>query len=211
MFCPKCGKEIDNNSNYCKYCGAVLLEECSADATDKTESSSAEAVTSSKKRKKFLIPVFLLILVICVAIPISYAVISMNNESKVASKTSSEPATSSSYSSSYSGLNGSSYSSSGMSHSTYCLLYMKVSNVNVTHNGNYAYVTGTILNKGTYKIRYVKVKAVCKDKYGSIVDTDWTYAVDSSWLEPGESKKFEIMIKDTYKEISTAKVTIESD
>ena len=47
------------------------------------------------------------------------------------------------------------------------------------------------------RYRYVKVKAVFKNYSGSIVDTDWTYAVDSTWLEPGESKTFYYMVQNT--------------
>ena len=96
-----------------------------------------------------------------------------------------------------------------MDHSTYCLLYMKVSDVSVSHSSNYAYISGTITNNGTSSVRYVKVKAACKDSSGKVIDTDWTYAVDSSWLDPGESKSFEMMVKDTNKEIRTASVTVE--
>lgn len=96
-----------------------------------------------------------------------------------------------------------------MDHSTYCLLYMKVSDVRVSHSGNYAYISGTITNNGTSSIRYVKVKASCENSSGKVIDTDWTYAVDSSWLDPGESKSFEMMVKDTNKEIRTASVTVE--
>lgn len=106
----------------------------------------------------------------------------------------------------------SSYSSASstyeMDHATYCYLYIKVSNVKVTHSGNYAYISGTVTNTGTYQVKYVKVRAACKDYRGNIIDTDWTYAVDSSWLNPGESKKFEMMVKDTGNDISTASVTV---
>ena len=110
----------------------------------------------------------------------------------------------------------SSYSSSGssysyeMDHSTYALLYMSLSNVSVTHSGDYAYVSGTITNNGAYQIKYVKVKAECKDYRGNVIDTDWTYAVDSTWLDPGESKKFEMMVKDPDKDIRTATVKVMS-
>jgi hypothetical protein len=117
----------------------------------------------------------------------------------------------SSYSgSSYSGssYSGSSYSSSDeMSHSTYCMLYMSITDVQVKHERNYTYVSGKVTNNGTYSIKYVKVKAACKDYSGNVIDTDWTYAVDSAWLEPGESKTFEMMIRDEYGSIKTATVT----
>lgn len=100
------------------------------------------------------------------------------------------------------------YSTQEMDHATYCLLYMSVSNVNVKHERNYTYVTGTVTNNGTYQVKYVKVKAVCKDWSGSVIDTDWTYAVDSLWLDPGESKAFEMMVKDEDGKIKTADVSI---
>ena len=96
-----------------------------------------------------------------------------------------------------------------MDHSTYCLLYMKISDVRVSHSSNYAYISGTITNTGTSSVRYVKVKAACENASGTVIDTDWTYAVDSSWLDPGESKSFEMMVKDTNKEIKTASVTVD--
>ena len=95
-----------------------------------------------------------------------------------------------------------------LDHASYCMLYMKISNVTVTHKRNYTYVNGTITNTGTYQIKYVKVKAACKDYLGTVIDTDWTYAVDSTWLAPGESKQFEMMIKDEMYKIKKADVTI---
>ena len=95
-----------------------------------------------------------------------------------------------------------------MDHATYCLLYMNISDVKVSHKSNYTYVTGTITNNGTYSIKYVKVKAACKDSKGTVIDTDWTYAVDSSWLEPGESNTFEMMVKDESGKIKSANVTV---
>ena len=95
-----------------------------------------------------------------------------------------------------------------MDHSTYCILYMKVSNVKTKRDGNWVYCTGTVKNTGTYNIRYVKVRAGFKDSRGNVIDTDWTYAVGSEWLYAGESKNFEIMIKDTDRKIQSADVII---
>ena len=102
-------------------------------------------------------------------------------------------------------------SSYEMSHATYCRLYMKVNNVKVKHERNYTYVTGSVKNTGTYQVKFVKVKAVCKDYSGNIIDTDWTYAVDSTWLDPGESKTFEMMVRDPDGKIKKADVTVISD
>ena len=72
---------------------------------------------------------------------------------------------------------------------------------NITTSGNYTYVYCTVTNVSSKyvatKYRYVKVKALFKNYSGSIVDTDWTYAVDSTWLDPGESKTFYYMVQNT--------------
>ena len=78
-------------------------------------------------------------------------------------------------------------------------LSLKVDSIKTS--GSYTYVYCTVKNVSSKyvatKYRYVKVKAQFKNYSGSIVDTDWTYAVDSTWLEPGESKTFYYMVKNT--------------
>ena len=78
-------------------------------------------------------------------------------------------------------------------------LSLKVDSIKT--KGNYTYVYCTVTNVSSKYVatryRYVKVKALFKNYSGSIVDTDWTYAVDSTWLEPGESKTFYYMVQNT--------------
>ncbi len=78
-------------------------------------------------------------------------------------------------------------------------LSLKVDNIKVS--GNYTYVYCTVTNVSSKyiatKYRYVKVKAQFKNSSGAIVDTDWTYAIDSTWLDPGESKSFHYMVQNT--------------
>ena len=78
-------------------------------------------------------------------------------------------------------------------------LSLKVDSIRVS--GSYTYVYCTVTNVSSKYVatryRYVKVKAQFKNYSGSIVDTDSTYAVDSTWLEPGESKTFYYMVKNT--------------
>lgn len=266
MFCNKCGKEIDDLSDFCKYCGNSLKND-TADLTENAlnfqsseKKASIVSVCAKKKifgilgnssalfgvigfmlialigliaygdiylfggfdftkvlcviclitmilgilfividillrknayfadKKKLVFSIFIIIFALLFSLILVISAIQNNTDN------------SSSGSGSYE-----------MSHDVYSYVYMKVSNVNVTHSGNYAYVSGTVTNTGTYQIKYVKVKAVCKDAYGNIVDTDWTYAVDSTWLNPGESKNFEMMVKDSNHKISTANVTVVND
>ena len=106
---------------------------------------------------------------------------------------------------------GSSGSSNKMDAYVYCMAYVDINDVWVSHDGDYAYVTGTMTNNGGYSVACIKVRAVCKNSSGKIVDTDWTYAIDSNRLYPGESRKFEMMIRDDYRDISTATVTFMMD
>ena len=108
--------------------------------------------------------------------------------------------------SSSTGSSGGSYSG-GSYNNNYSSGLPKSSGLNVkvdriTTSGSYTYVYCTIKNvSSNYNLatryRYVKVKAQFKNYSGQIVDTDWTYAVDSTWLEPGESKTFYFMVKNT--------------
>ena len=78
-------------------------------------------------------------------------------------------------------------------------LSIKVDSIKTS--GSYTYVYCSVKNvSSSYvatKYRYVKVKAQFKNYSGTIVDTDWTYAIDSTWLEPGETKTFYYMVKNT--------------
>lgn len=78
-------------------------------------------------------------------------------------------------------------------------LSLKVDSIKTS--GRYTYVYCTVTNVSSKyvatKYRYVKVKAQFKNYSGSMVDTDWTYAVDSTWLDPGESKTFYYMVQNT--------------
>lgn len=74
--------------------------------------------------------------------------------------------------------------------------YLTISDVSVTSNSSYTICSGTISVKSysPYKYHYIKVKGSFKSYYGSTIDTDWTYAIGSEWLEPGESSKFRLSV-----------------
>lgn len=101
--------------------------------------------------------------------------------------------------SSYSGTSGSSYESAYSA--------LKISGVSVTSNSSYTVCTGTITNNGKKTYKYVKVKGAFKNSSGSTIDTDWTYAVGSEGLAPGESKTFRMSVSKNYS-ISKCSVSI---
>ena len=85
---------------------------------------------------------------------------------------------------------------------------LRISNTSVSSNSSYTTVSGSIKNTSyntTYY--YVKVKGAFQDSFGNVVDTDWTYAVGSEGLAPGESTKFKMSVKKNYK-IDDCEVTV---
>ena len=90
----------------------------------------------------------------------------------------------------------SSKKSSGNSSST-SVTSLKLSGSLASSSSNSSYRTynGTIKNTGSRTFKFVKVKGSFKDKSGTVVDTDWTYAVGSEGLAPGESKTFTLSCK----------------
>ena len=87
--------------------------------------------------------------------------------------------------------------------------YLSISNVKVETNSSYTICTGTITVKSNspYKYRFIEVKGAFKNSYGSVVDTDSTYAIGSEGLEPGESKTFRLSVPEN-STIKTCSVSI---
>lgn len=59
---------------------------------------------------------------------------------------------------------------------------------------NYIYINGSVTNTSSSKtISYFEVEAKFYDSNGNVIDSDWTN--DGDDLEPGETRKFEMMHK----------------
>ena len=71
-----------------------------------------------------------------------------------------------------------------------------ISNVKISHNSLYTECTGTISVRSIsdYTYRYIKIKGAFQNSYGKVIDTDWTYAIGSEGLSPGESKSFRMSV-----------------
>ncbi len=210
MLCKKCGSQLLKDSKFCSNCG-VKVEITSTDFFPKdTEelNSQPEYIPEEecnqslnqfiKKSKKILSKLFSGGLVsiasrITFFVGIALFVVlliwgGINNAKEQDSGNYSDELNSGGYNDYYiAGID----KSIGLS--------LKIDSIET--RGSYTYVNCTVTNVSSEYVatryRYVKVKAQFKDYYGSIVDTDWTYAVDSTWLEPGESKTFYYMVKNT--------------
>ena len=71
---------------------------------------------------------------------------------------------------------------------------MKISNIKLSSNSSYTVAEGTITNNSDQTVSYVEIKGSFKTSYGEVVDTDWTYAVGSEGLAPGESCKWRMSV-----------------
>lgn len=62
-------------------------------------------------------------------------------------------------------------------------------------DGNFIKATGYIKNIDKVSHNYIKVLVKYRDETDNVLDTDWTYAIDSQPLQPNERKSFEVMTK----------------
>lgn len=163
--CHKCGKEIEATNKFCPYCGIRLQG---------GNSWLPKFKNFIIARKKFVIISCITIVVILVTSII--AIVVSNNNSP------------SSYNNYYGGGYTPSYNyESGTS-------VLKISNIRIGHNSSYTECTGTIKNTGSKTYSFVKIKGSFKTSSGTVVDTDWTYAVGTEGLAPGESTTFKMSI-----------------
>ena len=87
------------------------------------------------------------------------------------------------------------YDDDATSNSTYVPSYkLKISKVKVYSGSSYTYAEGTITNNSDTTVSYVKIKGSFENRYGTVVDTDWTYAVGSEGLAPGETCKWKLSV-----------------
>lgn len=96
------------------------------------------------------------------------------------------------------------------SYSSYESVYsaLKFSEIYVSNNSGYTVCTGKVTNNGKKTYRFVTIKGSFKNSYGTVVDTDSTYAVGSEGLAPGESKSFRMSVsKDTTIEDCSISIT----
>lgn len=69
-----------------------------------------------------------------------------------------------------------------------------ISGVSVSSSYGYTHAEGSITNRGDETVRFVEVKGLFQTSSGTTVDTDWTYAVGSEGLAPGETTKFTLSV-----------------
>ena len=203
MYCTKCGKQLEDCSVFCNHCGERVRTVRSAQPVqpgqEQRQPVSAGALPVTRRLPRGMGIVFgFVIMLLIIGISRCSGNKDKNHESDRDF-------------SSYSSSSSSSYSSSNsVSPYTYAMLYLKESNVKITHNSSYTVCTGTIKNTGTSTVRFVKIKGAFTDYSGNVADTDWTYAVGNEGLAPGESTTFRMSIPKN-SSVKTCKITFISD
>lgn len=84
---------------------------------------------------------------------------------------------------------------------------LQITNLAISTNSSYTICTGAVKNTGSKTYSFVEVKGAFKDESGTVVDTDWTYAVGSEGLAPGESSTFRLSVTKNYN-ITSCSVSI---
>ena len=206
-FCKYCGTQISETDSKCPNCGKELGYSVANETQEK-----ANLVRTRDIRHKFgKYPNPLMgaaLIVVCIVI----AIIGINSGKCKASGCSNKKVSGSDYCYSHK-CAVSSCNNSRFSYSNYCyshyLLYdddantgtnqvysseLKISNIKLSSNSSYTVAEGTITNNSDQTVSYVEIKGSFKTSYGEVVDTDWTYAVGSEGLAPGESCKWRMSV-----------------
>lgn len=209
-FCKYCGTEISETDELCPNCGRNLKSNSTNEATQKNSTiNHIETVTKSiRKHPKFLFGIVALI--VCALI----VLIAVNPGKCKYSGCGNNAVSGSDYCYSHK-CAVESCKDSRFLYSNYCykhyLLYdddaqeefgsdpvysheLKISNVKLSSNSSYTIAEGTITNNSDQTVSFVEIKGAFKTSSGSVVDTDWTYAVGSEGLAPGESCKWRLSV-----------------
>lgn len=217
MFCRKCGHQLPDDAIFCDACGTRVAP--AAPAAPASPLGNASSYMAAVKKLP-LMKILGIVAVILVAV-VALSVIASGGSNRCdASGCRNEKQfgeyciehvcmygsctnrrTVGEYCSTHRS-GGSAYSSYNYANASNDLVF---SNIQIEHNSSYTVVTGRVTNNGSVTYRFVKIKGNFKTSSGTTVDTDWTYAVGSEGLAPGESTTFRMSIP---KDRSVTKCTI---
>ena len=165
-ICTKCKKIYNEEFSYCNVCGEKLIDD---------NTTRMKNLIQEKRNVIIGIGVVLLIAILGIGITISEQ--KKMNDTKQA-------------------IEDYKYEKAVQEYkSTPTTLDLKVnSDWTQKKTGNYIYINGSVTNTSSSKtISYFEVEAKFYDSKGNVIDSDWTN--DGDDLEPGESRKFEIIHK----------------
>lgn len=210
-FCRYCGTQISETDIECPHCGKSLKSAIIADESKEIDTSLnvIPDYTQNKTRFNFSNKKILVAIVVIVLIAIGAA---MNIGRCQESGCNNRVVSGSDYCYTHK-CAISSCDSRRFSYSNYCITHyriydddanknttyvpsyqLRISNISLSSNSSYTIAEGTITNNSDETVSYVKIKGSFETSSGKVVDTDWTYAVGSEGLEPGESCKWRMSV-----------------
>lgn len=208
-FCKYCGTQISETDSNCPNCGKELGSVAAGDAQEKTIVLHSDDITRKpgKYFKRLMGAAFIVVCIVIVAVAVN------SGKCKV-SGCGNKVVSGSDYCYSHK-CAVSSCNNNRISYSNYCyshyLLYdddadtytytnrvysyeLRISNITLSSNSSYTIAEGTITNNSDQTVSFVEIKGSFKSSYGTVVDTDWAYAVGSEGLAPGESCKWRMSV-----------------
>lgn len=200
MYCRKCGALIPDDADFCTECGQSCNLTPAKNTTIQKHNFDKDKINNFKENKKNLIPIGIGLLIIIVVFSIFGGRCEANNCSNkaeygdycaihvcLAPGCTFKRAYDSSYCYTHTDAIGGNASRD-----------LKFSNLDIEHNSSYTVLNGTVTNKGSKTYEFIEIKGAFKDSSGNVVDTDWTYAVGSEGLAPGESTTFRMSVPKDY-------------
>lgn len=209
-YCKYCGKEIDGDIAKCPHCGKEIKKNEKSTNSEQSNEKRVGAVEqwSAANSKIILITAVL-------AVIAGLTMIVMGGRCKE-SGCNNKAAPGSKYCYSHKCVI-SDCKNRQMAFSNYCYIHynefddnaksdqnsniasqLLISDIRLSSYGDYIYAEGSITNNSDYTVKFVKIKGSFESSYGEVIDTDWTYAVDSAGLAPGETCKWELHAKKDY-------------
>lgn len=207
MHCVKCGKKISLDASFCASCGTKVDRQ----NVKNLEENTAASVRNPHKRHLIVIVVVICLVVyfFCCRCRAGFCPLPSNLNGEycfVHTCQVNSCANKKAVNKDYCYTHSHTSSSGGIYTPEVAKNVLDFSNVNISHNSSYTICTGTITNNGRRTYSFVKIKGKFQDAYGAILDTDWTYAVGSEELAPGETTTFRMSVN---KNRDITKCTIE--
>lgn len=194
--CPECGKEISDRAPHCIYCGCPIDISIKDDNVNNTANAKNETIISRKhttykngasSKKPFLIigSIFF-----AIALLIGCIILKMTISNGNVNKSNDTPKTYSSTSSTSKTISNSSYSLDSLNDGETWESALEITDIYYGQESSRLVYKASVKNNGKKTYKYIKVKGAFLDRNGKTVDTDWTYAVGSEGLRPGEKSSF---------------------
>lgn len=201
MKCKKCKKEISDTATFCKYCGNKI-EKSDHELQNPKISNS---IWGQKKNLTFVIVVvvaFLLLYVLVFKCRAGVCLFPHGIKGDYCTMHTCDKK--GCYNKKAQGKDYCYTHSPSTSNNDYSYTPEKAedvlsfSDVKVSNNSSYTICTATLTNDGRKTYTYIDVKGKFEDSSGTTLDTDWTYAVGSEGLAPGESVTLKLSVKKNY-------------